>query len=272
MSRYLPDGDPTALLDAVSFWRDHCLIGDGSLFSEEALWTAGNLGALYEAMTQELSPGRETAVDVVRDQVTNAPPEAARLLAEVLWVRSLFPRNIEAPTKRALVKEFWEIGGTPLPEAHPYLRDDVIEGVRFIREDFTDNPVSEAFYLIGFTKLIKGLFEELRAELFSEPWVFSNWRKANGYESPSYLSHALSWMLFPDTFESIPSVRDKVEILSRLEGANYDWVSRESSVQIDRRLCRLRRRMKRTIREPFDFFEHPWVKMWMRSSGSGSDK
>lgn len=265
MSRYLPDGDPTALLDAVSFWRDHCLISDGSLFSKEALWTAGNLGALYETMTQELSPGRETAVDVVRDQVTNAPPEAACLLAEVLWVRSLFPRNIEAPTKRALVREFWEIGGTPLPEAHPYLRDDVIGGVRFIRERFTDDLVAEIAHLIRFVTLIKGLFVELREELFSDPWVFSNWRNANRLEGAFHLSHALSWMLFPDTFESIPSKRDKRDILLHFEGIRRRKLRRESSPKINRRLYRLRQRLEKNENRPIDFFESPWVDIWMRS-------
>lgn len=262
MSRHLPDGEPTSILNAVSHWRDNCLIEDGSVFSDEALWTAENLDILDRAFNQNPQEGSESFAEKLRYQLSNVPSAAARLMAELNWLLLLFPRNINPNTKRQQIIDIWELTETSLAKDHRYLSDEVLAGVGHAGTAYNTYRWRELSYLINIARAMKGLPVDERRRVLSDPWVFAEWLAEIPRDGFRQLRHMLSWMLFPDTFESITTGRDKRSILQHLEGIPSHRLRSLEFVEVDRRLLDLRRRLEEESGETVQFYESPWVERW----------
>ncbi len=46
MSRYCGDKDSTEIIKAVDIWKDKCLLHDGSIFSDDEVWTPFSLSEM----------------------------------------------------------------------------------------------------------------------------------------------------------------------------------------------------------------------------------
>jgi len=62
-------------------------------------------------------------------QMEGHSPGAKQLMAEMLWALLLFPSNMRAMRKRAVVTEAWGWSGQALLPTHALLADDVLVGI-----------------------------------------------------------------------------------------------------------------------------------------------
>ena len=104
MARNAASHDLSPVLGAARHWLDTCLIGDGSVFTAESLWTASNLEALRVAFVEQPDTSADDFMTKLLRQTVRLSPQVKRLTAEVVWALLLFPSNIAADTKRAHIR------------------------------------------------------------------------------------------------------------------------------------------------------------------------
>lgn len=77
MARF-PEAEP--ILKAAETWRDRCLLADGSVFTDERLWTRPHLDDLNRHFVQNLDYGDEGFFTKLEKQLAPASPGAKKLV------------------------------------------------------------------------------------------------------------------------------------------------------------------------------------------------
>ncbi len=262
MSRYHYDRDLTTVLAAAQHWRDRCLLLDGSVFTEQSLWTSENLAELNRAFVQNRLGGDATYLDKLKEQLEAASPSATRLMAELHWALLLFPHNINPSTKRSLVTDIWALGGESLPADHPMLADEALEGTAHAGTAYNTHRWRELAFLIQIAEAFKAESQERRRQLLSEPWGFAEWLAAVPRDGYRQFRHILRWMLFPDTYERISTSIDKRAIVEHYDRLSHPQSGKLSDLEIDRRLLEIRQKLEADHGGELDFYQSPWVDEW----------
>ncbi len=262
MSRYHYNRDITALVRAAETWRDTCLIDDGSLFKDQALWTRTNLAELNQAFIQNPLEGSNSYLDKLRQQLDGVSPAAARLMAELHWVLLLFPHNINPETKRSLVIELWALGGETLPADHSLLSDEVLSGAAHAGTAYNTHRWRELAFLIQIGEAFKAENTDRRRQLLSDPWEFSRWLAAVPRDGFRQFRHILRWMLFPETFERICTSIDKRAIVEHYDGLSRTQSGKLSDLETDQRLLAIREKLEEAHGSDIDFYDTPWLEQW----------
>lgn len=96
MSRFCGEIDTAPILEAAAVWRDKCLIQDGSVLSEAALWTTPKLEELEKFFVRNLDEGSGTFIQKLETQLASTSPEAKQLAAEMMWLLLLPASNTQA--------------------------------------------------------------------------------------------------------------------------------------------------------------------------------
>lgn len=78
------------VLEAAEVWREKCFFADGSLFSDEKLWTLENVRKLFDCL-KILQKQEGKFWDKLPIQMRGAEPDIIQLQAEVMWMLRLFP-------------------------------------------------------------------------------------------------------------------------------------------------------------------------------------
>ena len=101
-----------------------------------------------------------------------------------------------------------------------------------------------------------------REVIASDPWAFADWVNGMHGAESRQLPHILSHLLFPDTFERISSKGDKRLILAGFGDAPEKEIKKWSTVEIDRALLELRRRLEGEHGEDIDFYQEEFESQW----------
>ncbi|TVQ28519.1 MAG: hypothetical protein EA370_16460 [Wenzhouxiangella sp.] len=265
MSRYHYNRDVTAVLAASDAWRDECLLEDGSVFSNQALWTPANLAELNRAFIQNALEGGASYFDKLKQQLVSASPPATQLMAELHWVLLLFPHNINPATKRTQVMDLWALSGETLTADHPMLSDEVLAGTAHAGTAYNTHRWREMAFLIQIAEAFKVESLERRSELLSEPWVFSKWLASVPRDGFRQFRHIIRWMLFPDTFERICTSIDKRAIVEHYDRLSRPQSGRLSDLEMDQRLLAIRKRLEEEHGDNIDLYDSPWIDQWKPS-------
>ncbi|MSQ21505.1 MAG: hypothetical protein EXR39_18685 [Betaproteobacteria bacterium] len=129
MSRFCGDKNSRPILEAAAHWRDVALLGGGSVFTDQSLWTLGGLRAMEKYFVNNLDTGAGNFLEKLEEQLAPAAPEVKRLAAEMIWVINLCPSNLGEDRKRFVVKVVWEWSGEPFPQGRPWVSGAVLEGI-----------------------------------------------------------------------------------------------------------------------------------------------
>ena len=78
------------MLNAANEWKDSCLLRDGSVFTNENLWTKQNISELKTLFVENLIEEGGNFYEKLQIQIEDAKPKITRLAAEVLWILLLF--------------------------------------------------------------------------------------------------------------------------------------------------------------------------------------
>jgi hypothetical protein len=82
------------ILAAAEHWKTKCLVADGSVFTDNPLWSARNMDLLDQFFIQNPLEGETSFIEKLRTQLDPAPGEVKQLAAEMLWILLMFPSKI----------------------------------------------------------------------------------------------------------------------------------------------------------------------------------
>ncbi|MCY3809469.1 MAG: AAA family ATPase [Gemmatimonadetes bacterium] len=256
MSRFT---DAERILAAAEAWKERCLLGQRSLFSERGLWTRERFEELDRVYMQATKPeGTRDFMEALERLLEPASEDAKCLFAEMAWVVYLIDSHTRPSTKLDRIGTIWRWSGRDVP-GHELLRPDILGAgvVRVVHHQVQEVYNSFVPAMLDWT----GKGEEDRRDLLEEPWHFASWFD-EGHAQGRMLRHALLFLLFPDTFEPIVSSGAKKTIANNLGGSNG-----EDAVAIDRQLLKIRERLEREairLGEPAEvhFYHSPYREMW----------
>ncbi len=263
MSRFNPHRPSAeAVYDAARHWRDRCLMKDGSVFTEEALWTSAHVGEQVENFVLRPDEGAGPFIEKLKAQIDPASPAAKRLMAECLWILLLFLSNVTPRAKNALILPVWGWSGTELDATDPLLSDEVLSGLGSGGSGFNNHRWRELRYLIRIAEAAKSVTPSERAPLFEDPWAFNEWLNQIPDEGNRQLKLMLPHLLFPETFERIASVGAVQAILRRFEGIDQSAFRTMSKRKRDEALGSIRAAQESEAGAPIDFYAEPLKAQW----------
>lgn len=263
MSKYNPHHQVEPIYDAARLWSERSLTAKQSVFSEgKALWTKSLLDELDQRFVKNLDAGEGDFLSKLKGQLSEGTPECHQLMAEMLWVMLLFPSNVSAAKKRENVRTIWSWSDNDIKEDHPLLADKILEGIGSGGVAFNTYRWLEIGFLIAALRDFTQRDEADRRSLLDDPWLFSSWLGGLSDARKRQLTHILPHLLFPDTFERISSEGDKRLILAGFGDTSEKEIRKWSTVEIDRALLELRRRLEDEHGADIDFYQEEFAAQW----------
>lgn len=258
------------ILAAAGAWRERCFMADGSVFTDESLWSRQNIEELertcaeppvdWEAAKESGITGWGQFKDRLRNNLQEERPEVIRLAAEAVWIVCLFPTPIEeGPNwKRDRFNEIWEIVGSD-PPVSPHLSDPALRGVNAVnvRHWKIDHPLR---YLLKIVRLWKTTTPRVDLQ---PPWEFIDWLERTDPERRLPMRNALLYLLFPDYVERANVSTHKRRIIEWFgdRQSNADEAGYRASE--DQSVYEIRKRLEQEGgSEELDFYESPLKERW----------
>ena len=267
--------DATAILDAAEKWKRQCLINGGSLFADERLWTEANFGELKTYFLERPDTGTGTFEEKLRIQLEPVPPEARRLWAEMTWLYYLIVINVTRITKLDRIRTVWEWSGETLPEDHWALEDVLEGGVINPGMGYFGHQWREFNFIITLMVDWWARSRSQRETLLGDPWKFAEWLDRLPDGRRRIFRHALLFLLFPDEFEPITSIRHKRDIVRafREHPAGAQDVNDLDPIALDMSLLTIVERLQHERQgEEILFHKSPLVEIWRGDSPTIADE
>jgi len=263
MSRYCYDKNATAKIEAAAKWRDECLIKDGSVFSDETLWTEKYINELIEHFVNNPYEGDASYFEKLGSQIEPASPRTKKLAAEMHWLLYLCPSKMKVKKKKESISLIWSWSGDEINIDHPFFSDDFMDGIGSAGVGYNLNRWREFIYLIKITSAFKYLNSEEQKHLISDAWAFAEWAESVPDGSNRQFRNMLVFLLFPDEFERIFGGTDRVSVVSHFTGKSAHEVHNMSQLDIDKALLQTRQEFedKRGTKE-FDFYLPDVITEW----------
>ena len=253
------------VLAAADAWKERCLLADGSVFTDEPLWTLANideLEQLIQAQSRQMEAKRRMGFAGLVEAIQNATPQLVRLAAEAYWIAWLYVktqdnRSYTLPdSKRRGFVHFWEMGGSDVPES-PHLSDRALRGVGSVgqvhwRYDLT------LLHLMAVVRLWKTAPPPAEMK-WDPPWDLIRWLDQNVGDQRRPMHHAVLYLLFPDYVEPALGL-DKQRIVKRYGDPSQQ---ERGTAAPDQVIFEIRTRLEQeTGTEGLDFHRSPFVEQW----------
>ena len=253
-----------AILGVAEKWKQICLFGGRSIFSDQSLWTGRNFEELIEEYVKKEKLGNKFW-DSLELQLQNASPEAQRLFAELVWVYYLIPMSAKAETKRKRVRQVWALSGEDIPNDDWAFGNVLEQGIVRLGNSAGDIALDFSFFVGIMTDWYSRPSNE-RHELLNKPWDFADWLDRHAGTSKPPFRHVVLYLLFPDSFEPIVSRQDKAKIVagfSQRWNEQSDLDSQSDPILLDRALLNIRKRLRQENEDATTSFYHsPLVEFW----------
>ncbi|MFC4309779.1 AAA family ATPase [Steroidobacter flavus] len=264
MSRFCGDIDPAPVFAAASVWRDRALLNDGSVFSESALWTTGNLAELVRHFVENEDHGSDDFLEKLRRQLDPVSSAAKQLAAEIQWLLWLAPDNVNVDTKVNEVAELWSWSDQLLlPQGRELLQPEALRGVGSAGRGITLHRRKELAYIIRFAHAFKALSSRERERLLRDGWALADWLQTVPESNQRQFRHMLLYLLFPDEFERVFSGSDRKDIVQHFAGKRRRDVQSQSALQLDRELLEIRKKNEGQYPGvPLDYYVPPLAGLW----------
>ena len=264
------------ILDAAEQWKQRCLLDDGSVFTDERLWTRENFGQLHTHFVERPDTGTDSFEEKLRRQLEPAPPEAKRLWAEMTWLYLLIAIG-KGGTKLDRIRTVWESSGTALPDDHRALGNVLDRGIISPGRAYWGHQWREFNFIITLMLDWTSRSPQDRESLLSDPWVFSEWVDSHREGRQRLFRHAVLFLLFPDVFEPIVSLNHKKTIVKAFhdETGEKPDVDNMDLINLDKSLLAVVRRLQDERPGEEILFYHPPLKdRWQDgpSPQNGTDK
>ena len=262
--------DAGQILAAAEHWKQRCLLGKKSLFTERFLWTRENFEKLRRLYVDRPSDDREKLfLQKLEPQLGPDSRQVACLWAEMDWLYSLIVRRsaVGPDNKRKRVRAIWLWSGEDFPEKHELLTDGVL-GAGVVRPGRAFHNLAWMEYRFFGVAMHQWFSQNLgRSGLLSEPWQFASWLDATEFAGDRVFRNALLFLLFPDEFEPIVSSSGKRRIATKLhQGDRFETAD---LVTVDRALLAIRRRLENEYPgEEVHFYLSPIKELWQSATAT----
>ena len=257
-----------AILEAAERWKQRCLLGEGSLFSEERLWTRGNFEQLRAHFVEQPDDGQGDFYEKLQRQLAPASLETKRLWSEMAWVYYLISDAHRGETKLDRIKSIWEWSGSELPDDVWALDADAILNQGVVNTGVAYKAHIRLEFRFFVTAMVDwfSLPKESRESFLTDPWRFAEWLDGREYSPARQLRHVFLYLLFPDSFESIASRSAKREIVKAFhEKWNEPIADDDSRVALDRTLLNVRKRLEIEFPDQeVDFYRPRFRDVWRK--------
>lgn len=265
MSKFIGSRNPTLILDAADRWKHVALMGDGSIFSRNPVWTVNGLNGLTQYFVNNLDTGSGNFFDKLREQLAPTDPVVMQLAAEMNWVMLLCPSNVSIKKKREIVGEIWRWSEQPMSDTS-CLEDDVLAGIGSGGPGFNINRWKELRFFINFTLAFKRLDRDEQNYLLGDGLQFSEWLQTVPEANARQLRHMILFLLFPDQFERIFGQPDRKQIAIKFSSLSRSEVRGLTPVQLDGVLRDIRGQLEsRYETDKLDFYVSPLRAQWHKS-------
>jgi 5-methylcytosine-specific restriction protein B len=260
------------VINAAQEWIRTCLIADGSVLSDEALWTPENVAELRRVFVEHPQEGKDDFFTKLKGQMKAASPSAKRLMAEMIWALLLFPTNIKRSTKRQHIVAVWSMSGEPLRENMPMLSNEVLSGIGSGGPGFNNHRWREIVFLILLVgDLKKGSLDDRRTVL-SEYDAFIDWIARVPQEGHRQFRHMLRFFCFPDRVERMSSNGERRAVIAGFDVAPERETKKWSDRELDNALLKLRETLQKAHpSDVLDFYEEPLRDRWHRPEKESDD-
>lgn len=263
MASSIQTKDLSPILSAAQTWFERCLVGDGSIFTDELLWTSSLVDEVFDAFVNHPDYSDSDFMTKLMGQMRRASPSAQKLMAEMLWALLLFPSNMKPSTKRWQIQEVWSISSPRLPDNQQLLSDSVLAGVGSGGPGFNNYRPVEMEYLIAIARDLKAREQTERRRILQSYDDFINWIDLVPRQGLRQYRHMLRYFAFPTEVERISSNNDRVKILEAFEVAAASETRSWSDQDLDKALKTLRTKLERMYpSDLLDFYEAPLRSKW----------
>ena len=252
---------------AAAIWKERCLLANGSVFTDESLWTPANVGDLEQLVraldtTQGSMKDNEWEIHVweqLKEKLKDTRPALIRLAAEAFWFMSLYPETRPPSWKRDRFNELWTMVDQPNPidQSRQHLIDDrALRGVAVVhpRHWWIYIPLPRLLRMVRLWK--------------TEPhWRFIHWlnTKVDNPKSPTMMPmhFAIPYLLFPDYVERVQYSTDKRKIIAAFGDASQITRADSETVTDDEVIYEIRERLeKEQGTKELDFYHPPLAEKW----------
>lgn len=270
MSRYTGEGDVGAVLEAADTWRANCLLRDGSVFSDDQIWTKSNFDEFRRLFEDNPIEGNRDFFDKLKEQLSSASKEVKKLAAEVLWFYLLFPHKsgYSPETKADQVRSVWAWSEDPIPNDR-LLGSAHLVGVGGVGVAYLTRRPDQLWFFLQALSGWKSLTDGQRTDLLTNnsPWDFVEWVDAIPNSARRPIRNALLYFVFPDQLERIVSNDHRKLILaafkSKLSADSIPQAGNPSLLQMDRAISDIRAKLEADLNtHDLDFYRSPLQEQW----------
>jgi hypothetical protein len=235
-----------ALYEAAERWTDVALRGEDSLFTPGvAIWAPGPVSDLYSRFVEKPDRSKRHFIEKFRDQIGEAEPRTIQLAGEVIFIHLLIDDAAHGDTKRNLINQVlsWSSEPVSIPDDLAAVLDT---GLINPGPSFNVRRPNQLWFILEFIRRWQTLDDDAKKELLADPWQF----KELLYSLPEYSAHsqreALLYLVYPDTFEPITSMKIKGRIAEVFHG----YIGESDVLDVDERLLRIRSKLGAELKRP----------------------
>ena len=257
------------ILESAEVWKRKCLLADGSLFTDQYLWTFENVAELKELFVGNPLTGKSTFYDKLKLQVGNAKPKVIQLASEALWLLLLlvYQDGMKPSTKRQRIVEVWDWSAAPHPNSD-VLDEDALRGLVNPGTAFLARNWAEYGFLLAIMEAWKALSQDEQSGMLSDqPWVLGEWVSGIDDADTRSFRHMFLYLCYPHEYEKVVSKTAKEQIYTHFQDLieeeedpyknNPSWLSLDQSIYI------LREALQDEYEtEELDFYQHPLEDLW----------
>jgi hypothetical protein len=256
------------IYEAVERWKANCLLGQGSVFSPDRIWTPEHVAALNRYFVQNLDEGEGDFFQKLKGQLAPAPPGAKKLAAEMLWFMYLIISGsaMSGDTKRTQIKQVWEWSGDALPESTESAAV-LDEGLSTPGTAYHTHRWREFRFFIVAMGDWYALDAAQARKLADDPWAFATWLGKREFVRGRQFRHVILHLLFPTVFERAITTSHKREIarafLPRWDDAPE--IDYRDLVKLDEAVGFVREKLQQeTGSDEIDFYSVSLAEQWLR--------
>jgi len=271
------NSDNQIIYDAINTWKEKCLLGDGSMLTDNKIWTKDRFNELNRLFIQNPDESDDSFMNKLERQMAAGTTEAKMLMAELLWLLFLFPTpgSMTGQTKRRIIERAWSWTGERLPLDNPYLKDLLDKGVGSVGTAFNTHRWREVNFLIIVFESWKGYDRDLLNEILNNPWRCAEWLDGIQDVGHRQMRHILLYFLFPETFERTSNQRSKLRIikgLARQKEYQSVEVNTETKIDVDRTILAFRNVMMPQYGKDMNFYTADIRKLWEETDAEKPEK
>lgn len=178
--------------------------------------------------------------------------------------------SVKPATKINRIRKVWEWSGAEFPGEHWALQDDGLNGVLNPGPGYNRFLWRECRFIVSEMADWFSLPMEKRQSLLKNPWDFAEWLYERQDARRRQFPHALLFLLFPDSFESIVVLSHKKKIVKAFFGKwNKTPPDDKDNVALDRALLEIRSRLeKEHPDQEIHFHRPPFLDVWRAGPAS----